>query len=112
MPESPMTAVVLAGALHIVKADVVQTNVETTMRQLAVMLVIHASEHEETVRGLAVRLGVSKPAITRACDRLVMREMVRRVPDPVDRRSVLITLTPFGRAWIRKLEKACEKVAA
>ena len=39
------------------------------------------------MRGLAAKLAVSKPAITRALDRLSEFDLVRRKTDPLDRRS-------------------------
>jgi len=48
--------------------------------------------------GSAAKLGVSKPAITRALDRLTEFDLVRRKTDPLDRRSVLAQRTVAGRA--------------
>ena len=59
----------------------------------------------QTVRGLAAKLNVSKPAITRALDRLSEFDLVRRKTDPLDRRSVLVQRTVFGTAFLRDLKK-------
>lgn len=73
-----------------------------TDRQKAVLGIAVEEAREETVRALAARLKVSKPAITRATDKLVKFGMVRRNVDPQDRRSVLIAATPSGRKeWAR-----------
>ncbi len=40
---------------------------------------------------------VSSGTMTNRIDRLVARRLVRRVPDPIDGRSVLVTLTDDGR---------------
>lgn len=45
---------------------------------------------------VARRLGVSAAGATDAIDRLEARRLVRRVPDPTDRRVVLIRPTPGG----------------
>ena len=63
---------------------------DLTARQLGVMLTCYTEAEPQTVRGLAAQLEVSKPAITRALDRLSEFELVRRKTDPMDRRSVLI----------------------
>ena len=55
----------------------------------------------QTVRGLAAKLNVSKPAITRALDRLSEFDLVRRRTDPLDRRSVLVQRTVSGTALLR-----------
>jgi DNA-binding MarR family transcriptional regulator len=57
----------------------------------------------QTVRGLAAGLNVSKPAITRALDRLSEFDLVRRKTDPRDRRSVLVQRTATGMAFQREL---------
>jgi DNA-binding MarR family transcriptional regulator len=56
-----------------------------------------------TVRGLAADLNVSKPAITRALDRLGELDLARRKVDPMDRRSVLVQRTLKGAAFLRDL---------
>jgi DNA-binding MarR family transcriptional regulator len=56
-----------------------------------------------TVRGLAAELNVSKPAITRALDRLGELDLARRKVDPADRRSVLVQRTLKGAAFLRDM---------
>jgi DNA-binding MarR family transcriptional regulator len=56
-----------------------------------------------TVRGLASELKVSKPAITRALDRLGELDLARRKVDPMDRRSILVQRTLKGAAFLRDL---------
>ena len=46
-----------------------------------------------TVRDLAATLNISKPAITRALDKLSDLQLVRRKKDEEDRRSVLVQRT-------------------
>jgi DNA-binding MarR family transcriptional regulator len=76
---------------------------DLTARQLGVVLTCYTESEAQTVRGLAARLDVSKPAITRSLDRLAEFELVRRKTDPLDRRSVLIQRTPAGLAYLRDL---------
>jgi DNA-binding MarR family transcriptional regulator len=54
------------------------------------------------VRGLSKILNVSKPAITRAVNRLSELGMVRRKTDEADRRSVLIQRTVKGSVFLRE----------
>ena len=61
---------------------------DLSSRQLGVMLISYLTDGPHTVRGLAAKLNVSKPAITRALDRLGDHDLARRKPDPSDRRSV------------------------
>jgi DNA-binding MarR family transcriptional regulator len=76
---------------------------DLSARQMAVLLTCYTPDAPHTVRGLALALNVSKPAITRALDRLSEFEFVRRKVDPADRRSVLVQRTPKGAAYVRDL---------
>nr|WP_062395908.1 MarR family transcriptional regulator [Pseudonocardia sp. AL041005-10] len=49
---------------------------------------------------LVVRLGIASAGVTALLDRLTVAGLVQREPHPTDRRSVLVTLTPRGRAAI------------
>lgn len=46
---------------------------------------------------LAERLACVKSNVTQLVDRLAGEDLVRRAPDPADRRSILAELTPAGR---------------
>ena len=76
---------------------------DLSARQLAVLLTCYLQDGAHTVRGLAADLNVSKPAITRALDRLGELDLARRKVDPMDRRSVLVQRTLKGTAFIRDL---------
>ena len=69
---------------------------DLSARQMSLLLSVYLTPAPHTVRGLAILLKVSKPAITRAVNRLSELELVRRKPDPVDKRSVLIQRTVRG----------------
>ncbi|MBV9248838.1 MAG: MarR family transcriptional regulator [Acetobacteraceae bacterium] len=76
---------------------------DLTARQLAVFLTCYLRDEGHTVRGLAAGLNVSKPAITRALDRLEELDLARRKVDPLDRRSVLVQRTLRGAAFLRDI---------
>ena len=76
---------------------------DLSARQLGVFLTVYLSQGPHTVRGLAQELNVSKPAITRALDRLGELDLARRKVDPMDRRSVLVQRTLKGAALLRDL---------
>ena len=57
-------------------------------------------------------LNVSKPAITRALDRLTELDFVRRKVDPADRRSVLVQRTATGMAFLRELRTILRDAAS
>jgi len=75
---------------------------DLSARQMALLLSVYLTPAPHTVRGLAKLLNVSKPAITRAVNRLVELEMVRRKTDPADKRSVLIQRTVRGSVFLRE----------
>jgi DNA-binding MarR family transcriptional regulator len=76
---------------------------DLSARQLGVFLTCYLEREAQTVRGLAAKLSDSKPAITRALDRLSEFDLVRRKTDPLDRRSVLVQRTATGMAFLRDL---------
>ncbi len=76
---------------------------DLSARQLGVFLTCYLQDGNHTVRGLAAELNVSKPAITRALDRLGELDLARRKVDPQDRRSVLVQRTLKGQAFLREL---------
>lgn len=76
---------------------------DLSARQLGVFLTCYLQDGAHTVRGLAADLNVSKPAITRALDRLGELDLAKRKVDPADRRSVLVQRTLKGQAFLRDL---------
>jgi DNA-binding MarR family transcriptional regulator len=78
---------------------------DLSARQLGVFLTVYLSEGPHTVRGLASELNVSKPAITRALDRLGELDLARRKLDPMDRRSVLVQRTVKGAVLLRDVRE-------
>ncbi len=84
---------------------------DLSARQLGVFLTCYLQEGGHTVRGLAAELNVSKPAITRALDRLGELDLARRKVDPMDRRSVLVQRTLKGAAFLRDLRNIMGEAA-
>jgi DNA-binding MarR family transcriptional regulator len=66
--------------------------------------------HRKPVGQLAKRADLSSGAMTNRLDRLEQAGLVRRVPDPDDRRGVLVELTDAGRtAWEQSVSAQAEK---
>jgi len=78
---------------------------DLSARQLGVFLTVYLTDGPHTVRGLAAELNVSKPAITRALDRLGELDLARRKVDPLDRRSVIVQRTLKGTAFLRDMRQ-------
>ena len=85
---------------------------DLSARQLGVFLTAYLAEGPHTVRGLAASLNVSKPAITRALDRLGELDLTRRKTDPQDRRSVLVQRTAKGTSLLRDMSSIMGEAGA
>ncbi len=88
-----------------------QEQTDLSARQLGVLLTCYLTDEPQTVRGLAAALNVSKPAITRALDRLGEFDFLRRKVDPKDRRSVFAVRTIAGAKYLRTLEGIMREAA-
>lgn len=73
---------------------------DLTSRQMGLLLTVYLTAPPHTVRGLAVALNISKPAVTRALDRLCTLGFLRRKQDEDDRRSVLVQRTVKGSVFL------------
>ena len=72
-------------------------------RQLAILLSVYLEAPPHTVRGLAARLGVTKPVITRALDTMGQLGFLSRRRDEADRRNVIIQRTVEGALYVERL---------
>ena len=85
---------------------------DLSARQMALLLTVYLTPPPHTVRGLAEILNISKPAITRALDRLSEYGLIRRKIDETDRRSVLIQRTVKGSVFLREFGDIIVEAAA
>jgi len=112
MANAPHTPDQLIGILRDTIVGMVRRDgVDLSARQLGVLLTCYLRDGGHTVRALAEELNVSKPAITRALDRLSEMDLARRKVDPSDRRSVLVQRTPRGAAFLRDVRGMLEAAA-
>jgi DNA-binding MarR family transcriptional regulator len=124
MATSPSATKTAANPLlHILKATLVASvrsdQTDLSARQLTVFLKVYLEpDTEHTVRGLAADLNISKPAITRAIDRLEENGFAKRETDSKDRRSIIVRRTPTGSTYLGTLNgylnaasKAADKLA-
>ncbi len=79
-------------------------NAELSMRQLAVLTTIRIGAVAPGVREISTAMGVNKPTITRAMDRLEALGLIERYADENDRRLVIAALTPKGDDLVAVLE--------
>lgn len=79
---------------------------DLSARQMAVLLTVYLEPPPHTVKGLAERLGVTKPVITRALDSMGRLRLVGRRRDEADRRNVLVQRTVEGALTVERLGDA------
>jgi DNA-binding MarR family transcriptional regulator len=77
-------------------------NEEVTLTQFGTLVVL-SERGPQTVTALAEHLDVHASTMTRMCTRLVSRGLVVRVPSAVDRREVVITLSPAGARLVEEV---------
>ncbi|WP_343560828.1 MarR family winged helix-turn-helix transcriptional regulator [Kiloniella sp. b19] len=85
---------------------------DLTSRQFALLMHVYLTPAPHTVRGLAEELNMSKPAVTRALDRLTRYDYIRRKTDESDRRSVLVQRTIAGSVFLRTYGDMIESYAS
>ncbi len=76
---------------------------DLSARQLAVLLTVYLEPPPHTVRGLAAKLKVTKPVITRALDTMGRIELLTRRRDTADRRNVVVQRTVRGALYVERL---------
>ncbi|MDB5510319.1 MAG: MarR family protein [Hyphomicrobiales bacterium] len=90
-------------ALAMVRETRPEGMADFTHRQLAILLTVYLEHPPHTVRGLAQKLGVTKPVITRALDAMGKQAIVARRRDEADKRNVIIQRTVKGALYVEKL---------
>lgn len=76
---------------------------DLTERQMSILLTVYLDPPPHTVRGLAEKLNVTKPVITRALDTMGALGFLSRHRDAEDRRNVLIRRTVEGALFVERL---------
>ncbi len=90
--------------MHDVMLDLVHREKDDlSSRQLSILLSIYLEPPPHTVRGLAAKLKVTKPVITRALDTMGKAGLVTRRRDEADKRNVIIQRTVEGALYVERL---------
>ena len=84
---------------------------DLSSRQMAILLNIYLKDPPHTVRALAADLNISKPAVSRAIDKLSVLGFLLRQIDEKDRRSVNLSRTIKGAQYVMKLGDTIAKKA-
>lgn len=102
-PAQSRRAETVAALRETLIATVAAEDPDLSLRQLTTLLILVTEPGPHHVRDLAKRMQVSKPAITRAMDRLAHLDLARRCDNPLDRRTPRLEPTMAGRAYVRTL---------
>lgn len=82
--------------------EVRRASPDLTFRQAAILLTVYLDPPPHTIRGLAEKLNVTKPVITRALDTMGAMKLVSRHRDENDRRNVLVRRTVDGALFVER----------
>lgn len=91
---------------NVALAETNASHPDLSHRQAAILLTIYLDPPPHTVRGLAARLNVTKPVITRALDTMGAMKLVSRHRDETDKRNVLIRRTVDGALYVERFGDA------
>jgi DNA-binding MarR family transcriptional regulator len=78
----------------------------------ALDILIRLGTGGSNVKNLAASAGVSSRNVTGLVDTLERSGLAERVPDPRDRRSVLVRITPDGRTWLEEFRRPSQLAMA
>jgi DNA-binding MarR family transcriptional regulator len=78
---------------------------DLTNRQMALLMLVYLTPGPHTVRGLARKLSVSKPVVTRALNTLGSLGYLRRERDQDDRRNVFVVRTNDGANFLEGFKR-------
>ena len=104
-----MTAEPLAAWMGTLIDYVQSARPDLTNRQMALLMVVYLLPGPHTVRGLAARLHVSKPVVTRALNTLGALGYLRRQKDDSDLRNIFVEQTPAGLAFLEEFAELIER---
>lgn len=107
--EKNTAAAHLNGWMAALIAYVQSGRADLTNRQMALLMLVYLTPGPHTVRGLAARLKVSKPVVTRALNTLGGLGYLKRRKDERDLRNVLVEGTEHGEAFLQSFAGLIEK---
>lgn len=82
---------------------------DLTNRQMALLMLVYLTDGPHTVRGLAAKLRVSKPVVTRALNTLGALGYLRRQKDESDLRNIFVERTQTGHQFLEEFAGLIEQ---
>ncbi len=84
---------------------------DLSSRQMSILLTVYLSTIPQSVRDLSDHLGISKPAICRALDRLEQAKLIKRTRAKDDKRSVILQRTVKGSVFLTEYAEIVLRVS-
>lgn len=101
------------GRWHAVLAEFIRRDdPDLSTRQMTILLHVYVTDGPHSVKGLSATLAISKPAVSRALDRLGDLGYIRRLRDMSDRRNVLVERTVKGSVYLSEFAELIAKASA
>jgi DNA-binding MarR family transcriptional regulator len=75
-------------------------------RSISVMLRLYIDGGSTDLGLIGMKLGISRPAMCRIADFLGIRGFTTRMPNEMDRRRRILTITEEGQAFVHKMLEA------
>ena len=106
-------AVLLASRVLVAVAaqSLAEVSDDLTLPQYRALVVL-ASQGPQLMADLATALDVNPSTASRLCDRLVRKHLVRRVPSPVSRREVEVSISDAGSSIVDSVTKRRRRAIA
>lgn len=93
-----ITSIMRAQQILLARTEQVLKPFGITFSRYEVLMLLHFSRSGSLpMRKIGQRLQVHPTSVTNAIDRLESASLVKRLPHPTDRRTILVSLTPEGR---------------
>ncbi|NIH88311.1 MarR family transcriptional regulator [Amycolatopsis granulosa] len=94
------------GALQVMvgiaDASVERVIGELTLTQFRALRIV-VEQTPITLSRVAEQVGVNPSSMTRACDRLVAEDLLRKAPNPLNKRETLLAPTAHGRQIVQRV---------
>ena len=106
-----ITSIMRAQQILIAEVDEALKPFDLTFARYEALVLLHFSRHGELPMGkMGDRLMLHPTSVTNIVDRLEQQDLVRRIPHPTDRRTVLAQITEDGRQVVEKATEAVSSI--
>jgi DNA-binding MarR family transcriptional regulator len=106
-----ITSIMRAQQILIAEVDDALKPFDLTFARYEALVLLYFSRHGQLPMGkMGDRLMLHPTSVTNIVDRLEQQDLVRRIPHPTDRRTVLAQITDDGRQVVDKATEAVSSI--